>query len=317
MRELKYAHYILKIDELKSISKASEQLYISQPALSRILNLVERELGFSIFNRKTLPIRLTPQGERYLQYLKQIQELEQKMLRQIQRTTAPFKKKIRIGIAPERGLYLYSQILPEAESHFPDFELEIKLEYSYLLERLFYEKKLDVCILNAPLQKPSARFVELEREPILMIASQRHPDLSRLKDNNTSDASSYPFLCLDEIERQGMVVLNEQQRIHMVAQHILESYCLKPREIVSVFNYNTALQLVVNKNMLTLIPESILKKSDFRSQVQGFYIGRPPYTWPFLLLCQESVPMDLIDFITARSEAYHQEKAPFHAPSGS
>ena len=51
MEELKYAAAILKIAETQNISRAAEKLFISQPAMSRILRHVEKSLGFELFDR--------------------------------------------------------------------------------------------------------------------------------------------------------------------------------------------------------------------------------------------------------------------------
>ena len=49
------ARYIYTVYRLTSVSLAAQELYISQPALSRAIKKAETELGVPIFNRKTLP----------------------------------------------------------------------------------------------------------------------------------------------------------------------------------------------------------------------------------------------------------------------
>ena len=52
--------YILTIAEHRSISKAADALFISQPNLSRILINIEKDLGVKLFDRSCLPIKTTP-----------------------------------------------------------------------------------------------------------------------------------------------------------------------------------------------------------------------------------------------------------------
>lgn len=56
--ENKYLYFI-KIHELGSITKAAESLYISQPALSKYIRNLERELGVSLVEREYSPVRFT------------------------------------------------------------------------------------------------------------------------------------------------------------------------------------------------------------------------------------------------------------------
>ena len=64
--------YVAKVAELQSISKAAAKLFISQPALTRIILNIETELGTTLFNRSVLPIQLTYAGKRYLEEARRI-----------------------------------------------------------------------------------------------------------------------------------------------------------------------------------------------------------------------------------------------------
>ncbi len=55
-------HYFLKAAELLNLSKAADQLFISQPALSKQISTLEKELGFKLFQRGANSVRLTPSG---------------------------------------------------------------------------------------------------------------------------------------------------------------------------------------------------------------------------------------------------------------
>ena len=56
----------------RSISKAAENLYMGQPNLSRAIKELEESLGITIFRRTTKGISITPDGEEFLQYARQI-----------------------------------------------------------------------------------------------------------------------------------------------------------------------------------------------------------------------------------------------------
>lgn len=67
--------YVIAVAECKSISQAAEMLYISQPSLSRYLSNLEQELGVALFVRTLSGTQLTPAGELYLKYAKEIRLL--------------------------------------------------------------------------------------------------------------------------------------------------------------------------------------------------------------------------------------------------
>ncbi len=61
--------YFLKVAESMSFSKAAEELYVSQPSVSRQVQLLEQELGFSLFDRSSKRnLTMTPAGVVFREY---------------------------------------------------------------------------------------------------------------------------------------------------------------------------------------------------------------------------------------------------------
>ena len=69
--------YFAAIVEAGSLTRAAEQLYISQPSLSQYVKRLEANLGVELFDRSTSPLRLTYTGERYYQYVLQLMKLDE------------------------------------------------------------------------------------------------------------------------------------------------------------------------------------------------------------------------------------------------
>ena len=71
----------LTVQQTGSVTKAAEQLYISQSSLSTRLRTLERELGCSLFirGRGDRAMLLTPEGERFLPLAQHHKDLEEKM----------------------------------------------------------------------------------------------------------------------------------------------------------------------------------------------------------------------------------------------
>lgn len=66
--------YVIEVAKSRSISKASQNLFISQPSLSNALKELEKELGINIFLRTNKGIVITPEGTEFLRYARQIVE---------------------------------------------------------------------------------------------------------------------------------------------------------------------------------------------------------------------------------------------------
>lgn len=69
---IKHFEYILTIARLESINKAAEELYLSQSNLSVTIKNIETELGFKIFDRSKTGIKITKEGEIFIESAKRI-----------------------------------------------------------------------------------------------------------------------------------------------------------------------------------------------------------------------------------------------------
>ncbi len=61
-----YFQYVLVVDRERSISRAAERLFISQPSLSKAIREMEDTLGYAVFERSPKGVIPTPEGEKLL-----------------------------------------------------------------------------------------------------------------------------------------------------------------------------------------------------------------------------------------------------------
>ena len=71
---LQQLKYVIEVARSRSISKAAQNLFISQPSLSNALKEVEKEMGITIFSRTNKGIMITPEGSEFLGYARQVVE---------------------------------------------------------------------------------------------------------------------------------------------------------------------------------------------------------------------------------------------------
>ena len=88
--------YILTIAETKSLNKAAEQLYVSQPSLTNALKELEKEIGITIFFRSGRGVTLTNDGVEFLTYARELyHEYEQLLHRYTE--GGSYKKKFAVS----------------------------------------------------------------------------------------------------------------------------------------------------------------------------------------------------------------------------
>ena len=67
---LSQLYYFRKLAQLQHYTKASKELYITQPSLSDSISALEKELGVSLFRKHGRNIKLTDHGEKFYKFVK-------------------------------------------------------------------------------------------------------------------------------------------------------------------------------------------------------------------------------------------------------
>ena len=116
---VKNPEYFLTIAKERSISKAAERLYLSQPYLSQYLAKLEANLGVVLMDRSHTPLKMTPAGELFLAYLERQNFLDHQLISDLRDLQDKKRPTLHIGVSPWRGSILLPDILPLFATEYP------------------------------------------------------------------------------------------------------------------------------------------------------------------------------------------------------
>ena len=115
--------YISAVAALQNLTKAAEELHISQPALTKAIRRTEEETGVQLFERRSNSLRLTYAGERFLNGAKNLIEAKNMLDREMLQIASGQRGKISLGIHPEIAASWLPKMLPEFAVRYPDIEI--------------------------------------------------------------------------------------------------------------------------------------------------------------------------------------------------
>lgn len=131
---------ILKvINEERSLTKAAERLYISQPSLTYRLNKLEKEFDITILNRHSTGVSFTIHGEYLLKYSEEMLEKLKFIKSTIQNMKEPVSGSVRLGISTVFAKFKLAHILKVYRNQFPSVEIDLKTGSSTLQLPSFLE----------------------------------------------------------------------------------------------------------------------------------------------------------------------------------
>lgn len=162
---IKQIRYFDAIARCGSFRLAAEALNLTQPPLSRQIQLLEAELGAKLFDRSARQVRLTPTGEFFRTECQSILERIDVTWARTQAFTRGTIGTLRLGLTDDfMNSPTYGQILSFMADN-PDIHMSTVLGISDELLRKLESAELDLILTNLPLDYDQTQFKTVETQP--------------------------------------------------------------------------------------------------------------------------------------------------------
>lgn len=150
IRELRW---LLELRKELNVTRAAENLYITQPSLSQCLQRAEAELGFPLFQRSHRKITVTQQGARFLDTAAEMLRAYDTCLREIYaEDTTPFSQ-VTVGVTPYINTYAAPAVAGLREKY-PQITIRMLESNSEDLVQKFREGAIQVLSTNMEVREP-------------------------------------------------------------------------------------------------------------------------------------------------------------------
>jgi len=190
-------NYTLAVAKYGNFTLAAEKSNVTQPTLSMQVQKLEDELGVSIFNRNTKPIKVTVLGEKIISQAKKIVEESQKMKSLIDQNRGIVEGDFRLGIIPTVMPTLLPLFLNTFLKKFPKVSLKIdELNIQNSIDQII-DERLDAFIGATPLNNSKLIENPIYYEPFVGYIPQNHP-LHRMGKLDIDDLESGKILIIKD-----------------------------------------------------------------------------------------------------------------------
>ncbi len=184
--------YFVSVCRTRSISKASEECFVTQPAISLSIRELEKAFGVILFYRRGNKLILTQEGEKLYEKATKVldiyDELESEMT-EYKNHRIP----LRIGIAPLLSIIYFPLIINEVRKIYPEISIKLFEYGSDRAHSLIYNDELDFALVNMEFYDID-RFKSkvLTEDRLLFYVSKNHP-LSERKVVTIEDINDTPL----------------------------------------------------------------------------------------------------------------------------
>jgi len=241
--ELQQLKYFQTVARLQHFTHAAEELFISQPSLSRAIANLEEELGAPLFDRLGRQVRLNRLGRTFLRRVERIfVELEEG------------KHEVADLIGPERGVVTFAflhtvgaRLLPGLLSSFraqhPHIDFRLSQNSAGLMLQQLEEGEIDLCIASPSYQKAGIGWVNLMTEELFLAVPPNHPLAGR------------GSVRLIEVAEENFISLKPANGIRQITDNLCRQAGFEPKIAFEGEEMNTARGLVAAGLGVSLVPE--------------------------------------------------------------
>ncbi|HEX2986637.1 MAG TPA: LysR substrate-binding domain-containing protein [Chloroflexota bacterium] len=141
---LYHLRVFLAVARRLSFSRAAEELFISQPAVSRHVHDLEKEIDATLFGQTGNRVYLTEAGRLVYGYAQRLFDVEAEMMRALRELEEMDRGTLRLGASDTVGTYLLPPVIAAFQQRYPRVEVSLSIDHDGEIERMLLENDLDL-----------------------------------------------------------------------------------------------------------------------------------------------------------------------------
>ena len=157
-----------------NFSRAAEELYISQPAVSKHVKDLEKDLGVDLFRRNGRRVELTDAGRLVYDYAGHALVLTEGLRRALVEMHSPGHGYLRLAATHALATYVVPRVLATFQVRYPDVQLSLQVSSKGTTIRQVLQHQADLGIIDCHAIPSDVQWQRFARVPIVLLASPNH-----------------------------------------------------------------------------------------------------------------------------------------------
>lgn len=243
----------MKVIEKESFTKAANELGYTQSAISQMIHSIEEELSTTLIFRSRKGIALTPDGEEFLPYIKNVCNSYRELIEKSKEMQGLQKGIIRIGTFSSVSCHWLPGLIKDFKKLYPSVHFQLQQgEYTSIVQ-FIKEGSVDFGFVN-PDAVTELHTVPLKQDEMLAVLPCHHP-LAGHQNVTLAELSGEPFILLDEGHLSEPLEIFKQNNLHPNIQY-------------RVHDDYTIMSMVEKGLGISILPELVLNRISYHLSIK-------------------------------------------------
>ena len=205
--DFRHLETFCRVADLKSFSRAADDLLLTQPTVSGHIISLEKSLSLRLFDRTGREARLTKAGEVFLRYASKLLTIRKDLLNALSEFSQGIRGELSLGASTIPGEYLLPRLMGDFKEDHPHFTLSLKIADTKEIIQDVLQGHVELGMIGAKVNHPSLHYERYEEDEIIVVAPSGHP-LARKKRAGFEDLLKEPWIIREEGSGTQMAVEN-------------------------------------------------------------------------------------------------------------
>lgn len=157
-----------------SFTKAANELYITQPAVTKHIKELESEFEVKLFDRIGNKIQLTQAGQIFQRYADSILALHNELNFELHQLSGTYEGNLRIGASTTISQYVIPPMLAKFHERYPEINLSLVNGNTEFIEQQLLESQIDIGIVEGKPGNPDIRYVPFLNDELFVFVSTQN-----------------------------------------------------------------------------------------------------------------------------------------------
>ncbi len=244
--------FIIALRRYGSLSKTAQSLYISEPALSKQIRKIEKELGFPLTKRSSSGCTLTEAGLLLANEGEKFLEQRERLVEEMRKTAGITVKEqqLRLGTANCYAESLLPKFLPFYMKEHSDVKVEILQNRTDILEKMCLDGAADMILTQTEPGNPGLKYVPIMKEETVLFIPAAYAE-----DNELKESISQGRLSLKQLKNYPYAELQGHLRFRSFIAPLFKEAGIVPKPIFTSESWSTVLDFIKQGMCYTVIPK--------------------------------------------------------------